>query len=357
MGIDVRKFIDVNITHASRPSSTNVRDTVVLITSEGTAGVRFLANSKAEWDEHAKGSIFTSTNQYVDIFFANGGSKVLVIEASSGSIATTLDDIHILIVVVNQTLNDAKTLATTFDSTLQGPHRKILIARATNADISVDPLTNGINSLAVKYSETLGAEMCIAAYLSKIKIYGNNTVHDYAFTQETISSDIVNVIDNTLFDTLSSYNFNFNIPLGGATRNIGGNMTSGHSLVNEYMLIVLNQTVTEQLLSLLVTKIKGNKALSSIVTVLSQELNSYVQNGYLTTNKSWSYDDWTVVHNNIEYIIIEKNTQLNLGYHVQVLPWSSLNSQDIAQHKAPPIYIVIADAYSVRKLAIYGEAI
>ncbi len=134
-------------------------------------------------------------------------------------------------------------------------------------------------------------------------------------------------------------------------------MTSGYSLVNEYMLIVLHQTVTEQLLALLVTKIKGNKALSSIRTVLSQELNSYVQNGYLATNKRWTHEDWIVVHNGEEFVIIEQNTPISLGYYVQVLPWSALTTNEIAAHQAPPIYIVIADSHSVRKLTLIGEVI
>lgn len=357
MSVDVRKFIDVNITHSNQPSIVNARDTVVLITSEGATDVKKLLTSKAEWDAYKEGKVFTNTDPYVQIFFANGGAKLLLVEAASTSIATTLEDKYIVIASVGLALNDAKTLATTFDATLKGTHRKILLARAINTDLAILPTLKGLYSLAVKYSERVGAEMAIAAYLSKIKIEGTNTVHDYSFTAETIEADTTVQITDSLFDTLSADNVNFNLNLAGATRNIGGNMTSGYALVNEYMLIVLHQTVTEQLLALLVTKIKGNKALSSIRTVLSQELNSYVQNGYLTTNKRWTHEDWTVVHNGIEFVIIEQNTPISLGYYVQVLPWSALTANEIAAHQAPPIYIVIADSYSVRKLALIGEVI
>jgi hypothetical protein len=357
MGVDVRKFIDVNITHSNQPSIVNARDTVVLITSEGATDVKKLLTSKAEWDDYKEGKVFTNTDPYVQMFFANGGAKLLLIENASASIATTLEDKYIVIAVVGLTLNDAKTLATTFDSTLEGTHRKILLARATNADLAILPTLTGLQSLAVKYSETVGAEMTIAAYLSKIKIEGTNTVHDYSFTAETLEPDFTVPVTDILFDELSENNVNFNLNLAGSTRNIGGNMTSGYSLVNEYMLIVLHQTVTEQLLALLVTKIKGNKALSSIRTVLSQELNKYVQNGYLATNKRWTHEDWIVVHNGVEFVIIEQNTPINLGYYIQVLPWSALTANEIAAHQAPPIYIVIADSYSVRKLALIGEVI
>lgn len=357
MSVDVRKFIDVNITHSNQPSIVNARDTVVLITSEGETNVKKLLTSKAEWDAYKEGKVFTNTDPYVQIFFANGGAKLLLVEASSTSVAATLEDKYIVIAVVGLALNDAKTLATTFDATLKGTHRKILLARATNADLAILPTLTGIQSLAVKYSETVGAEMTIAAYLSKIKIEGTNTVHDYCFTTETLEPDFTVPVTDALFDELSENNVNFNLNLAGAIRNIGGNMTSGYPLVNEYMLIVLHQTVTEQLLALLVTKIKGNKALSAIRTVLSQELNSYVQNGYLTTDKRWTYEDWTVVHNGVEFTIIKQNTPISLGYYIQVLPWSALTANEIAAHQAPPIYIVIADSYSVRKLTLIGEVV
>lgn len=357
MSVDVRKFIDVNITHANQPSIVNTRDTIVLITSEGATDVKKLLTSKAEWDAYKEGKVFTNTDPYVQMFFENGGAKLLLVESASTSDAITLEDKYIVIAVVGLTLNDAKTLATTFDSSLEGTHRKILVARATNSDLAILPTLTGLQSLAVKYSETVGAEMTIAAYLSKIKIEGTNTVHDYSFTAETLEADFTVPVTDALFDELSENNVNFNLNLAGATRNIGGNMTSGYALVNEYMLIVLHQTVTEQLLALLVTKIKGNKALSSIRTVLSQELNAYVQNGYLATNKRWTHEDWIVVHNGVEFIVIEQNTPITLGYYVQVLPWSALTAAEIAAHQAPPVYIVLADSYGVRKISLIGEVI
>lgn len=357
MSVDVRKFVDVNITHSYQPSIVTIRDTAVLITSEGTEDTTKLVQSKAEWDAYIIGKTFTNTTPYVNIFFANGGAKLLIIEAESTSITTTLEDKYILIASVGLTLNDAKTLATTFDSTLNGTHRKILLARATNADVQTNPVLSGIKSLAVKYSEVVGAEMTIAAYLSKLKINGIDTIKDYAFTSETLAVDSTVVVDDTLFDTLVSYHLNFNLTLGGAIRNVGGNITSGYSLVNEYMLIVLHQTLTEQLLALLVTKIKGNQALSAIRTVLTQELEMYVLNGYLTNTKRWTYDDWIVTHNGLEFVVIQKDTPLPLGYYIQVLPWSALTAQELAANQAPAVYVVIADSYGIRKLSLTGGAI
>lgn len=367
MAIDVRKFINVNIGYSSRPTVISQRDTAVLVTSEGNSLTKpkTLVSSKLEWDTYADGKSFTATTRYVDMFFAHGGVNLLVIEGSTGDDILELDDKYIVVGVVNQSLSDIKTLAGKFDA-LEGVHRKLLVARLTYDDIYeendnvytfVDPLTSGYNSLAIKYSEEVGSEMAIAAYLTRINIYGSNTVHDYAFTVENVVADTSQPIDNHLFDTLSTLNFNFNIPIAGATRNIGGNLTSGRSVINEFMLIVLHQTVTDNLLVLLMSKIKGNQALSAIRGTITQELNRYVTNGYLDSNKIWSMEDWVVNHNSQNFTIIKKGTPLNLGYLIQVLPWSSLDSADKQLKKAPPIYIVLADSYGIRHIEVTGEVV
>jgi hypothetical protein len=354
MSIDVKKFIDINIVYSKQTSNPLIQNTVGLITSEGTEGTITLVLSKSEWDAYIIGKTFTNTTPYVNMFFANGGTRLAIIEGKTGAYATSLSDEYIAIAVVDQTFSSAKSLATTLELSMTGIHKKILLARATSSDIASDPLVSGLSCLAVKYSEYVGAEMCMGAYLSKTKIDGINTVNDYAFTIEDLEVNVSSPITNNVFDTLMGYKFNFNIALSNANRNIGGNMTSGRSLINEYMLIVLHQVATARLLDLLVTKIKGNKALSAIRSTLSDTLNIFVQNGYLSTSKVWIYDDWVVTHNSQEFTIIEQYTPLSLGYHIQVLPWSSLTNQEIAENKAPTTYIIIADAYGVRKLELAG---
>lgn len=360
MAIDVRKFINVNIGYSTRPSVISQRNTAVLITSEGTPTTQTLVSSKGEWDVYKSGKTFTNTTPYVETFFAHGGVNLLVVEGASGSDALNLPDKFIVVAVVGQTLNQMKTLAGSFDS-LEGVHRKLLLGRVKYSDLYqdgyTDPALTGYNSLIVKYSEHNGAEMAIAAYLTRVNIYGVNTVHDYAFTIENIVPDVSNEIDDALFDVLTELNFNFNIPIGGATRNIGGNLTSGRSVINEFMLIVLHQTVTDNLLVLLMSKIKGNQGLSAIRGVITQELNKYVTNGYLDTNKIWKLDDWVVNHNSQDFTIIKKSTPLTLGYRVQVLPWSALSDSDRDLRKAPPIYIILADSYGIRHIEVTGEVI
>ena len=48
---------------------------------------------------------------------------------------------------------------------------------------------------------------------------------------------------------------------------------------------------------------------------------------------------------------------LKNGYIVKILPISSLSSTDKSNHSTPPIYIIIADQYGIRKITINGEII
>jgi len=213
----------------------------------------------------------------------------------------------------------------------------------------------------IKYGD-LGQEMTIGAYLSQINIDYANSVQDYDYTTEKIAYEyklnnetkvIGKVYDNNdLVTSLMKSNINVDGTLVGATRNLGGNQLDGRDLVNEYMLIVLNQTLTERLVLLLTKKIKYNSTgLSLIGAEISRELNRYLTNGFLTTDKSWTEED--LVYKNIT--IITKNTPLKTGFKYVVLPLSVLSSEELAEHKLPPIYVLVADSYSIRKINVVGE--
>lgn len=372
MSIDVRKFINVNIDYSKRPVVISQRDTAVLVTDEGIGELKtnVFVSSKQEWLDYAESGTFIKTTPYVNTFFDHGGVNLLIITNGEVEDVLELDDKYIVVAIVGQDLSEIKTLATSLDLR-KGVHRKLLVARVEYDDIYIntaeqgqpevitysDPQLSGFNSLAIKYSSEIGAEMAIAAYLTRVNIYGSNTVKDYTYTVENIKYEVAHEINNTLYDLLQSLNFNFNINLAGANRNIGGNLTNGRVLINEFMLIVLHQTVTDNLLLLLMSKLKGNKALASMRGVISQELENYVRNGYLDTNKIWDNEDWNVTHNGENFTIVKKGTPLNLGYLIQVLPWTALNESDKQLKKAPPIYIVLADSYGIRQIEVTGEVV
>lgn len=200
-----------------------------------------------------------------------------------------------------------------------------------------------------------GIEMSIAAYLTNIDITRYDSVRDYDFTAEEYSKDILKVIevsDNSLASSLIKTNYNFVGNLLNVYRNIGGNDSKGHSIINTFMLICLHQTLTERLTELLTTNIKYNQSgLAQISAVLNKELQKYVDNGYLTTNKTWNQED--LYYKGI--LIVKKNTPLLLGYKYVILPFSTLTDDEKDENALPDIYILIADSYGIRKINIFGK--
>lgn len=367
-GINVKRFVDIDIKTNVISGIVGTRDTVVLFTPEGTEGTQNLISSMAEAVETY--GLTTTTLAYLTVFFNNGGVKCLVIEGTAYSAITSsmlkdLNDEYILVVSAIPTANITagysamKTLATTrnSDTSIYGVNEKIIITRS-----NVFNDTASIKNFVVKYSQTLGAEMTIAAYLTRINVYKQDTVYDYAFTAETLGFDeneqpIYEDINDNDFGTLISNNYNVDINLADTVVNMGGNCKNGADITNTYVNIILHQTLTTRLTRLLQQKIKNSSGLAQIYTVTAQELEEYKNAGYLTTDKIWTKDDLTIVYNNQTYTIITKGTPLVTGYYIKVLPLSSLTEADKLARKTPPIYIVIADQYGIRQITINGEVI
>lgn len=213
------------------------------------------------------------------------------------------------------------------------------------------------NGFVLKYG-TPGVQMAIAAYLTQINANRPNSVQDYYFTTETVQylngKEKIGYVceDDSLAETLLALEINFNSTLVNEVRNLGGNTTKGKDLVNEFMLILVHQTLTERLVQLLTQKIKYNQTgLSLVGATIADELQRYVNNGYLTTDKIWTDPD--LIQDGIT--IINKNTPLQNGYKYVILPFSTLSAEDRQNHKLPSIYILIADSYAIRKIEIDGE--
>ena len=376
--IDLRKFVDINIKKHVTSFVTGVRDTVVLFTPEGTAGTITEFDSLADVT-YAENSL---TYAYLKNYFDNAGVKVRVYEATNYDTITkdtllALDNKYICVVVAATAENKEAcyvavknlAIAMNVDANVYGINEKILIT-STNiatANLTTADYAASVPNLAVKYSSVLGAEMSIAAYLSQINTDGIDTVRDYAFTEEILSSynqpsnswTIQQGEDITTlqYDAIQTANMNVDIYLANAVRNCGGNCKDGSDVVNSFMKIVLHQTLTDQLINLLAQKIKNATGISKLYTVITQELERYLSCGYLTTDKIWTDNDLKITRNNSTYTIINKGDALTNGYVVRILPMSSLTDAEKTQHSAPPIYVIIADQYSIRKITINGDII
>lgn len=361
--VNLKKFVDINIQKHITAVVSGTRDTVVLLTKEGSGDdVIFESYTQAQ-EILTPASTYTRTLAYLNVYFNNGGIKCLVHRDSSldlNKIKAYIDSLDNKYIIVAYTGTDSLEMmvnvasARELDEDVYGVNEKLLLTNIPLSDIS--SMSNvSIKNLAIKVSSVIGAEMTMAAYLSKINVYGIDTVYDYAFSAENIAEENIN---DSQYDLIMAYNMNVDIELSNRIRNVGGNCKDGAEITNNYVRIVLHQTLTDRLIDVLVQKIKDTSGLGKIYNAIVQELNRYRINGYLTNDEIWLDDDLTVTGGDgKEYTVITKGTMLQNGYQIRILPMSSLSIEDKALHKAPKIYIVLADQYGIRKITINGEII
>ena len=362
MGLNIKRFVNIDIKPSTLSTIISTRDTVALfVTAAGTDKVY------SSYSELTGIETDNTTKAYAKIYFDNGGIKLAVYH-SAGTDATTLakkvadltNDIIVaaytgdFAVLNDVAVNRATGTASDIDS-VYGVNEKILVGRMSDVNKTVDAADN----LAIKYSNVVGAEMTIAAYLCQINVYKTDSIHDYAFTPETIDAEN---IDDATYGKIMTANWNVATTLANATRNLGGNLVANadgyaYDIVNQYVRIILHQTVTDRVLAILASKVKGNAGISAIYTAIANELNKYVTNGYLSTNKIYDGATKSISKNGSTYTLIENGTALTTGYYLTVLPLASLSSDDIAAHKCPDIYLYIADSYGIRTVTIQGEVI
>ena len=403
-GIDIRNFVDVNIVRKIPSTISGTRDIAVLFTDEKRLNnttpltEEILIASLEEAKEFE--SDLPHTYRYCEVYFSNGGKKLAIytnIAADSGLSDTRtlamkmqdkLKDIPNEYICVayapesnwsNSTCGIMLELADRLSKD-DGIDQRMIFARTNQTVIltntyvidpsSADPVTKTITSnvtknFVVKYSididntdaidDGLGVEMTMIAYLSKINVYTLDSIYDYMFTIEKNIKAQDQLLDDDYKDIIKN-NFNVDITLANEVRNCGGNCTNSEDLVNEYVLIVMQQTITTVVVETLATKLKNQSGINTLYSVINSELEKYKNSGYLTTDKVWSYDDLYYTWNGVEYLIIEKGTALQNGYFVKILPYSGLSDEEKLERKAPPIYVIIAEQYGIRKVQIEGEA-
>lgn len=349
--IDLKRFVDINIQKQVEPVVVGTRDTTVLFVVSSIIAEHTIS-SYEEATQYYSGN--TDLLSYCKMYFDNSGAKLLVkpIAAISSLQAEIgkLEDKYICVTCLDNATEMVKAATTrAANDTIYGINEKLLITRTTDKTFAT-----AVKNLITKYSSVTGAEMTIAAYLSQIDVYGIDTIYDYAFTQEAIAAED---LTDAEYGTINSNNVNVDIVLANATRNCGGNCTDGADIVNNFVRIILHQTLTNRLLNLLTTKLKNSTGVSKIYTVMTDELEKYKTSGYLTIDKIWTKDTLKIDYNGTAYTVIEQGTPLTNGYFIKVLPLSSLTEDDKLAHKAPLIYVIIADQYGIRKITINGDVI
>lgn len=225
-----------------------------------------------------------------------------------------------------------------------GIHRKIVVTQR-NAIYS----DSGNLSLAIKVSSLYGSESTISAYLTQLDVYDSTSLNDYAYTTENgdFDNDLATISDSDI-SNVSNLKYNFDMKIAGYFRNVGGNLSTGSiGIVNEFTLIVLQQTLTDKLTSLLATKIKGQKGVGEIKSTMTEELEKYRLSGYLITDTIWDKADLVVNGN----IVIAKNTPMNLGYYVYVFPFTSTSDR-----RSVSAFVILATEKGIRYINVVGKA-
>ena len=379
--IDIRNFVDINISTSRVSSISSIRERVVLFTNETalTSDVKIFKNLKEV--EEAYGDAYEDkvSYKYAKVYFESGGNELKAIYSETLSEATllplvnNLPDEEIVIAIAASNGESAATslkLAESYNNQsnvngfgIYGVNQKIFLG-AVDITQFLNNTSNyakaDVDNFALKVGDLqkqIGCEMTIAAYLSKIDVYGINTIQDYAYTKEIL--DVSGYPDdlNTVVQSVLANNANITVEIANSVRNIGGNLTNGEDLVNKFTLIVLHQTLSQRVFNTLTQKIKGSAGITALYSTISQELNKYITSGYLTTDKVWTKEDLTLKYNGRTYTLITQGTALIKGYNITILPLSSLTDEDKIKHKAPLIYVILADGYSIRKVVINGEVI
>lgn len=390
MAIDIRNFVDINIKPTLTREVNASRDTVLLYTN-----LSLVDSSSKNYDGTIISSIDEATSLiettlgktstdwgnlklYMSRFFENGGQKIKLYGGATfqnivSKIKERLYDNEIacgysfagsgsgFFVGSDEMMGNA-VYSLSKESEFRGLAEKLFVYSAVNVnDINNIQTASGTTTLDPKtVSNFIGgiglgqADAIILAYLSQLYAYGLDTVKDYAFTR--VNSD--QTPDESLINEENLKHFNFYTTIGDQLYSVGGNCTNGLSLTNEFCRILLCQTLTQRLMNLLTQKIKSNTGISKMYSVISEELERYRRSGYLTTDKVYTDEDLTVRGaDGVDYTIIQKGTALLNGYLVKILPMSALSETEKASHSAPPIYVIIADQYAIRKITVNGEVI
>nr|DAD96467.1 MAG TPA: Protein of unknown function (DUF3383) [Myoviridae sp. ctj3P51] len=351
--IDLRNFVDVKITKAQAQPVLQY-DTAIFCSTTGNAAAGYYLMGAPAGGDGTKAKPFNEQilNAVGDkdlitvltAFSANGGKYIhllrgLVIKDGgwfdSKNNAIPQEE---AIIIVKIYANSPDTKFLPLLDTVSGIQQKIIIG--VDLEYTSVDSANLKEGFAVCTTWCAGAAM--AAYLTNINLDLADSVKDFNFTAIkgfTPSDEAVSLTDKV---TVVAY-------LAGAYRAIGGEDVIGNSITNIFMKIVLTQTLTNRLLSLLMSKIKLDMSgIASVKTVCANVLKQFVNNGYISTDKAWTEPDLYVDGE----LVAAENTPLVDGYKIHV---SAITQTNIQNHQIPPVYILYGDQVSVRKIVVTGE--
>lgn len=361
MGVEfnIRDFVDVTITKRAT-SHRLVYDTVIYniggteITDNAYyANVSTAASGDGSTKEKAisykKVDSESEFYKWADLFFRNGGKYIHTVSTmqlntngtweaklDSGNKAIPLDEVVVL-----------KQGSASYSNTGSGINQKIfLVAEARQLESGYEGVAQFIQGQAFGAANIASAT--VGAYFTKIDLDNTDSVKDCTFTKVNCTDAEYAAYNRNM---ISSDRNTFIVAgyLAGAYRLLSGNDSLGNELVNVWAKIVLTQALTNDLLTLLMSKIRlDSKGIASVKNTCSRVLNRFVNNGYINTEKAWTEPDLYID----EELVAAENTPLIDGYKIHVGP---ITQDNIEKHQLPPVYILYGDQVGVRKIVVTGE--
>lgn len=385
MSVRLDNFVKVNISRRIYAPNLDAFDTAVYVSQKVTPGYYAINGGSANADgTKEKPFAPISTDGYMAVFFGCGGKFLHVVydlkndqqtlsdgttvsvlcytEAESGALKELpLNEIVIfhdkaITPTVHENSGTIGSGDDAVDYSYDGIYQKVWINSTHDITTTIEKESGNV----VKYTASADTDYIVAtvaAYYTKINLNDERTIRDYAFTAENFLIDFdlggTNIVEftetnNTVASCMAA-NILVDTYLAGSIRNIGGNDLTGEDITNLVMRIILQQTVTNSLVTLLSSKIKLNMSgITSVKAAISNELLRYVANGYIDTEKVWQEDDLYIDNE----LVATQNGTLPNGFAIHVSP---ISSDDVKNHRIPAIYILYGDSVGVRTIEITGE--
>ena len=391
MSVDLKNFVEINITRAVQSATSTTRPTVALLFSNSAdlsdaneRTIDSIENFATESDVfvHKDDAIL---KRYEELYFNNNGLKLHLVPvnnaSSVGSALANLPTNEIIVMempIINGTniesfIPDADAWSNAIGNSFTGINEKIFV---TSIAASPEVDRSGLSGYVEKFSgekvsfeygntETKtsasfignGIEATIGAYYSNLNLGLADAVKDYSFTEEKVSEG--DIQDDMVKDAIDKhYNVDAKVAVSAtdesAARNIGGDDSAGNDLTNEFMRIVLTQNLTSDLVELLATKIKYSQSgLTKVLACVNRCLDKFVQNGYIQTGSIYTGQDIYVD----DELILASGTVMSTGYIVYIKSFDSLTTEEKNIHQLPKIVLIYKDQYSIRKIKVTGTVV
>lgn len=371
MSVRLDNFVKVNISRRIYAPNLDAFDTAVYVSQTVAPGYYSINGSGTDGTKE-KPFAPISTDGYMAVFFGCGGKFLHVVYDLQNDQQTLSDGTTVSVLCYTEQGSNAtpkelplneivifhdKTITpTVWGYSYDGIYQKVWINSTNDITTSVPKESGNV----VKYTASATTDYIVAtvaAYYTKINLNDERTIRDYAFTAENFLIDFelggTNIVEftetNNTVAACMAENILVDTYLAGSIRNIGGNDLTGEDITNLVMRIILQQTVTNSLVTLLSSKIKLNMSgITSVKAAISNELLRYVANGYIDTEKVWQEDDLYIDNE----LVATQNGTLPNGFAIHVSP---ISSDDVKNHRIPAIYILYGDSVGVRTIEITGE--